>query len=201
MQSKAWGVECAVPSPLAGHAVNPSMEARWRHPCRHTVPQAARAPHQTVDRWPHEKLPIARRASGMRRHISSEQCASCTALNFAHRPSRLVLAGSPSRDLTRHGCRVRAYRDVLAACPATVGGHGPRSQTAARRSTADLAARIDTPKTRPRNNVKTAGIPNRSVVYETLPKKSLKNWPSQRMRWFSVEDELLPPKTTWARTT
>ncbi|RWU15376.1 hypothetical protein XANMN_14370 [Xanthomonas phaseoli pv. manihotis str. CIO151] len=25
MQSKAWVVECAVPSPLAGHAVNPSM--------------------------------------------------------------------------------------------------------------------------------------------------------------------------------
>jgi len=24
----------AVPSPLAGHAVNPSMGARWRHPCR-----------------------------------------------------------------------------------------------------------------------------------------------------------------------
>ncbi|AEL07014.1 conserved hypothetical protein [Xanthomonas campestris pv. raphani 756C] len=27
-------VECAVPSPLAGHSVNPSMGARWRHPCR-----------------------------------------------------------------------------------------------------------------------------------------------------------------------
>ncbi len=23
-----------MPSPLAGHAVNPSLEARWRHPCR-----------------------------------------------------------------------------------------------------------------------------------------------------------------------
>ncbi|PPU20578.1 hypothetical protein XarCFBP6762_21390, partial [Xanthomonas arboricola] len=30
---------------------------------------------------------------------------------------------------TRHGCRVRAYKDVLAACPAMVGGQGPRSQT------------------------------------------------------------------------
>ncbi|PPU31310.1 hypothetical protein XarbCFBP7604_17975 [Xanthomonas arboricola] len=46
------------------------------------------------------------------------------------RPSRLVLARSPSRDLTRHGCRVRAYRDVLAACPARVGGQGPCSQAA-----------------------------------------------------------------------
>ncbi|MBB4759111.1 hypothetical protein FHT15_003848 [Xanthomonas campestris] len=43
----------------------------------------------------------------------------------AHRPSRQVLACSPSRDLTRHGCRVRAYRDVLAACPAMVGRQGP----------------------------------------------------------------------------
>ncbi|WJM76438.1 transposase [Xanthomonas hortorum pv. vitians] len=28
------------------------------------------------------------------------------------------------------GCRVRAYMDVLAACPATVGGQGPCSQAA-----------------------------------------------------------------------
>ncbi|AEO41206.1 hypothetical protein XACM_0903 [Xanthomonas euvesicatoria pv. citrumelo F1] len=27
-------VEGAVPSPLAGHAVNPCLEARWRHRCR-----------------------------------------------------------------------------------------------------------------------------------------------------------------------
>ncbi|KOB45871.1 hypothetical protein AE932_17185, partial [Xanthomonas arboricola] len=30
----------------------------------------------------------------------------------------------------RHGCRVRAYKDVLAACPAMVGGQGPCSQAA-----------------------------------------------------------------------
>ncbi|CAD7721180.1 hypothetical protein LMG31886_31990 [Xanthomonas hydrangeae] len=39
-----------MPSPLAGHAVNPPLEARWRHPCRHTVPQAVRTPHQNVGR-------------------------------------------------------------------------------------------------------------------------------------------------------
>ncbi|PPT59132.1 hypothetical protein XarbCFBP8130_20625, partial [Xanthomonas arboricola] len=33
--------------------------------------------------------------------------------NHARRPSRRVLVRPPSRDLTRHGCRVRAYRDVL----------------------------------------------------------------------------------------
>ncbi len=51
-------------------------------------------------------------------------------LHHAHPPSRLVLARPPSRDLTRHGCRVRAYMDVLAACPARVGGQGPCSQPA-----------------------------------------------------------------------
>ncbi|CAD7732788.1 hypothetical protein LMG31886_17890 [Xanthomonas hydrangeae] len=54
--------------------------------------------------------------------------AYCTACNHAHRRSRLVLARLPSRDLTRQGCRVRAYRDVLAACPAMVGGRGPCCQ-------------------------------------------------------------------------
>ncbi|NJC48689.1 UNVERIFIED_ORG: hypothetical protein GGR78_001961, partial [Xanthomonas campestris] len=60
----------------------------------------------------------------------SDQRMPCTACNHAHRPSRQVLAGPPSRDLTRHGCRVRAYMDVLAACPAMVGGQGPRSHPA-----------------------------------------------------------------------
>ncbi|SUZ26533.1 hypothetical protein CPBF424_02880 [Xanthomonas euroxanthea] len=44
--------------------------------------------------------------------------------------SRLVLACPPSRDLERHGCRARAYTDVLAACPAMVGRQGPCSQAA-----------------------------------------------------------------------
>ncbi|NIJ92238.1 hypothetical protein FHT12_000896 [Xanthomonas campestris] len=37
----------------------------------------------------------------------------------------------PSRDPERHGCRAGAYMDVLAACPAMVGGQGPRSKLAA----------------------------------------------------------------------
>ncbi len=49
-------------------------------------------------------------------------------LHHARRPSRQALARPPSRDLTRHGCRVSAYTDVLAACPAMVGGQGPCSQ-------------------------------------------------------------------------
>ncbi|RJS03599.1 hypothetical protein XnspCFBP7698_10575 [Xanthomonas sp. CFBP 7698] len=49
-------------------------------------------------------------------------------LNTAHRPSPLVLARPPSRDPWRHGCRHGAYMDVLAACPAMVGGQGPCSK-------------------------------------------------------------------------
>ncbi len=101
-------VEGAVPSPLAGYAVNPFVGARWRHPCHHTVPQAARTPHKTV--------------------------AGCFVENHARRPTQLVLVRPPSRDLTRHGCRVSAYTEVLAACPARVGGQGPCSKPTASRA-------------------------------------------------------------------
>ncbi|MBB4756749.1 hypothetical protein FHT15_001404 [Xanthomonas campestris] len=62
------------------------------------------------------------------RCFTIEQGASGAALNYAYRPSRLVLARSPSRDPERHGCRAGAYMDVLAACHAMVGGQGPCSQ-------------------------------------------------------------------------
>ncbi|MBB4758347.1 hypothetical protein FHT15_003069 [Xanthomonas campestris] len=128
-QSTGWLVERAVASPLAGHAVNPSLGARWRHPCRHTVPQSARPPPQRVSRWSCEKLLVARVESGSGSEaMRSKQHTACSARNPAYRLSRLVLARPPSRDLTRHGCRVRAYTDVLAACPARVGGQGPCSQ-------------------------------------------------------------------------
>ncbi|CAD0327161.1 hypothetical protein NCPPB940_19790 [Xanthomonas hortorum pv. taraxaci] len=45
----------AVPYPVSGHAVNPSVEAQWRHPCRHMVPQSARTPHQRVCRLLYSK--------------------------------------------------------------------------------------------------------------------------------------------------
>ncbi len=206
MQSDAWWVECAAPSPLAGHAVNPSVEARWRHPCRHTVPQSARTPHQTVagclvENQTHPTIstgPCPPTAAGPyaawmpRKSLQGRTCGvsceggrartlqpSCStiaqqltcpfhstnpqrcrveasfgygqkadsfertvssperllaALSITDTPDpRLVLARPPSRDLTRHGCRVRAYRDVLAACPAMVGGQGPCSQVTAQR--------------------------------------------------------------------
>ncbi|MBB3814634.1 hypothetical protein FHY13_003005 [Xanthomonas arboricola] len=128
-QSTGWLVERAVASPLAGHAVNPSLGARWRHPCRHTVPQSARPPPQRVSRWSCEKLLVARVESGSGSEaMRSKQHTTCSARNPAHRLSRLVLARPPSQDPTRHGCRERAYTDVLAACPARVGGQGPCSQ-------------------------------------------------------------------------
>ncbi len=43
----------------------PVPGARWRHPCRHTVPQPARTPHQTVGRPSSEKLSAVRCASDL----------------------------------------------------------------------------------------------------------------------------------------
>ncbi|PPT77166.1 hypothetical protein XaplCFBP3122_06855 [Xanthomonas arboricola pv. populi] len=40
----AESVGGAAPHPVSGHAVNPSLKARWRHPCRHTVPPPDAAP-------------------------------------------------------------------------------------------------------------------------------------------------------------
>ncbi len=212
-----------MPSPRARHAVNPPLGARWRHPCRHTVPQRTRTRHQRVGRRLSEKLSVVRCAldagpirhdrtgriqhcssmhtdrldwslpahrrgtlSGMdaapeptrtylrrvlrwwagngraansqrrvrcaltRQLVGAHLKAVCRAVrirrggdasrsNKAHpallyvtyRPSRLVLAGPPSRDPERHGCRAGAYMDVLAACPAMVGRQGPCSKLAA----------------------------------------------------------------------
>ncbi|MBB3815148.1 hypothetical protein FHY13_003529 [Xanthomonas arboricola] len=123
-KSTARSVAGAVPSPLAGRAVNPSLGARWRHPCRHTVPQPVRTPHQTVGRCSCESCLSCGAHQTWSRYVMSERRIQHRSYR-AHRPSRQVLACSPSRDLTRHGCRVRAYRDVLAACPAMVGRQGP----------------------------------------------------------------------------
>ncbi|SUZ26923.1 hypothetical protein CPBF424_06850 [Xanthomonas euroxanthea] len=86
MQSKAESVEGAMPSPLAGHAVNPSVEARWRHPCRHTVPQPARAPHQTIGRRLVEKLSALWRASDMEPmlHDRTRRIQHCSAMHTDH---------------------------------------------------------------------------------------------------------------------
>ncbi|NMI23504.1 hypothetical protein E1J24_17060 [Xanthomonas hortorum pv. pelargonii] len=40
----------AVPYPVSGHAVNPSVEAQWRHPCRHMVPPPDTAPRLQYSR-------------------------------------------------------------------------------------------------------------------------------------------------------
>ncbi|SYZ54688.1 hypothetical protein CPBF426_28280 [Xanthomonas arboricola pv. juglandis] len=74
-------VESAAPSPLAGHALNPSLGTRWRHPRRHTVPQPARTPHQTVGRRSFGKLFFVRRASDVQpmlhdRTIRIQHCSS-----------------------------------------------------------------------------------------------------------------------------
>ncbi len=129
--AKTRRVEGAAPSPLAARAVNPSLGARWRHSCRHTVPQPARTPHQTVGRRSFESCLSCGVHQTWSRYVMSVRRIQHRSYR-AHRPFRLALARLPSRDLERHGCRAGAYMDVLAACPAMVGGQGPCSQAAHR---------------------------------------------------------------------
>ncbi len=46
----AASIGSAAPHPGSGHAVNPSLEARWRHPCRHTVPPPDATPRFLASR-------------------------------------------------------------------------------------------------------------------------------------------------------
>ncbi|QWN25861.1 hypothetical protein DGM85_04995 [Xanthomonas phaseoli pv. phaseoli] len=46
----------------------------------------------------------------------------------AHPPSPLALARSPSRDLTRHGCRVELTRTSLQRVPRWWAGKGPAAK-------------------------------------------------------------------------
>ncbi|PPT54136.1 hypothetical protein XarbCFBP8138_17405 [Xanthomonas arboricola] len=69
-----------------------------------------------------------------------------TAVNLAHRPSQLGLARTPSRDLTRHGCRVQGC-----TCGVSCEGGRARAVQQSCRSTAlrlsyrkDSAARLQT---------------------------------------------------------
>ncbi|MGN5671032.1 hypothetical protein, partial [Xanthomonas citri] len=56
-------------------------------------------------------------------HISRNGCPEKRAvhlavrISFRDRQQSVVLARVPVWDLERHGCRARAYMDVLAACP------------------------------------------------------------------------------------
>ncbi len=103
-------VGCAVRSPRAGHAVNPSLGVRWRPRCRRRPRN--RPGHRTRQR-------VGDLIEEQGRSVSHS--TGCF-FNSAHRPPQLVLARSPSQDPRRHGGRhVSAYRDVLAACPAMVG--------------------------------------------------------------------------------
>ncbi len=91
----AWRQGPCTPT-IAGHAVNPSMEALMRHPCRIRSRDGGRA------RTSRE---------GRRACLSTKQPA-----NFpVRRPYRLR---DPMAAWPRHG----AYRDVLAACPASGKG-------------------------------------------------------------------------------
>ena len=101
-----WAGVCG----FAGHAVNPSLEARERHPWRPTVPRTHTPPPQTVSRWPGQGQ------SGTEQSNTSALKDAASSL----RTSTLSKAGYGwvGGTVGRHGWRSRAYTDVLAACPA-----------------------------------------------------------------------------------
>ncbi|CAE6742311.1 hypothetical protein CFBP6600_14550 [Xanthomonas arboricola pv. corylina] len=145
-RSKAHSVEHAVPSPVAGHAVHAllvyahrsSRQVLARSPSRDLTRHGCRAraykdvlaacPARVGGQGPRSKLTASKARRGHRTGCG------CFVEHHAHRPSRQILARSPSRDLARHGCRVRSYKDLLAACPAMVGGQGPCSKLTASRT-------------------------------------------------------------------
>ncbi len=121
-------VGCAVRSPRAGHAVNPSLGVRWRPRC-HRRPRN-RPGHRTRQR-------VGDLIEEQGRSVSHS--TGCF-FNSAHRPPQPVLARSPSQDPWRHGGPHGAYRDVLAgvSCDGWAG-KGP----AATPQTHALLSRID----------------------------------------------------------
>ncbi|BAE68956.1 conserved hypothetical protein [Xanthomonas oryzae pv. oryzae MAFF 311018] len=82
-----------------------------------TVPQSARTPHQTVGGWFVEKPGTPRRwlSTALKRCIPTNATGPCL-----FTVAGLLAAWVPPRSL----------QDVLAACPAMVGGQGACSQTA-----------------------------------------------------------------------
>ncbi|QNM62790.1 hypothetical protein XHV734_4081 [Xanthomonas hortorum pv. vitians] len=63
--------------------------------------------------------------------------------SFNHLQQPVVLARVPAWDLTRHGCRVRAYRDVLAACPTSVRVQAPAANRRIRVEPVNVVHKID----------------------------------------------------------
>ncbi|SMH63097.1 hypothetical protein XCCB100_4477 [Xanthomonas campestris pv. campestris] len=86
---------CAAVGPATGHAVNPSMEAQWRHPCRHMVPPP--------DPPPLCRYRAVRAKSEERRARNEERRAACVA--SAHAISRQKCS-APRAEM--HLCRSAA---------------------------------------------------------------------------------------------
>ncbi len=134
----------------AGHAVNPSMGARMRHPCRITVPPTH--PHRHLDGRAvshrdqerggrcgriasqagarpgpgptiHPTPPHSTHPTLHQAQLAQNDQSEAHALPLifvAHRPATEVPAWVSLRGPEPHGCGDGAYKDVLAACPANL---------------------------------------------------------------------------------
>ncbi|MGQ5360916.1 hypothetical protein ACULME_18610, partial [Xanthomonas arboricola pv. corylina] len=62
-------------------------------------------------------------------------------ISFRNRHQLVVVARVAVWDLERHGCRARAYMDVLAACPTPVRVQAPSADRSIRASMKDVLHR------------------------------------------------------------
>jgi len=126
--SAGWAGRCG----SAGHAMNPSLGARWRHPwrqrsCQPTPPRLRQFPGDgwwvstlvdTISRHAWMGSVRSKRGRGTR----NAAFCFCSSYFFPWRaePPESVRgrAGGAAQGREPHGCGDRAYRDVLAATPA-----------------------------------------------------------------------------------
>ncbi|SOU02210.1 hypothetical protein LMG19146_02750 [Xanthomonas arboricola pv. fragariae] len=99
---RAGSVGGAAPHPVSGHAVNPSLEARWRHPCRHTVPPPDAAPRSRYFYcWSVSNAFKARAAAyavcGQCKSVSHLSAATSPAMVTLRRPSAFLSATDNNR--------------------------------------------------------------------------------------------------------
>ncbi len=120
----------------------PIPGARWRHPCRHTVPQPARTPHQTVGRCSSEKLSLVRRASDLEPMLHDRaKGASSTALAMHTDPLHWPLPAHRRGTLSGMDAAPEPTGTYLRRVPRWWAGKGPAAKPQSTHSAPDAFPR------------------------------------------------------------
>ncbi|WP_184379918.1 hypothetical protein [Xanthomonas arboricola] len=82
---------------------------------------------------------VAKKSGDVPKDLQRQQALR---ISFSNRQQPVVLARVPVWDLERHGCRARAYMDVLAACPTPVRVQAPSADRSIRASMKDVLHRL-----------------------------------------------------------